>query len=195
MKEVLVLHLSDIHFLGSKEQNKIFNKYAELSNKINSYFSPHIKLIIIVITGDITNTGADEEYLQALSFFNLLTSKIKEEYTELIEVKYVVCPGNHDVNHNGGNQVRGMIVDSLLSKSSFELEDQTIEILCQPQKGYFDFVSKLTNNSCIQTADKLWMSLEFEVDGENLYFECLNLAACSQIQERQGYLFCPLILI
>lgn len=87
MKEVLVLHLSDIHFLASQEHNSCFNKYLALSNKINSYFNPNIKLIIIVITGDIANTGAHEEYLQAINFLNLLTSKIREEYTESVEIK------------------------------------------------------------------------------------------------------------
>ena len=71
------IHISDTHFHRHKRDNKAA---AKLLKTIKSRYPEHY----LIVTGDITDDGAEEQYKEA--YFNL----------KQFQDRIFMCPGNHD---------------------------------------------------------------------------------------------------
>ena len=85
-----ILHLSDIHIKNT--ENHVFDKVNEIINSIkNKLFDE--KFLFIVTTGDIANTGNNQEYNEAINFYK----KLEEElaiYLKDLSIKFIFSPGD-----------------------------------------------------------------------------------------------------
>lgn len=97
INHILILHLSDLHFgthnrfsdCDPKELAKRFNIAIEESKK-DLLIDATINLV--VITGDIVESGLPKEYNEAKEFLDALSGELK------IDHKYFIfVPGNHDI--------------------------------------------------------------------------------------------------
>lgn len=78
-----IIHLTDLHYRGLAEDNR---RLERLISDINSRSRAHPT--VLCFTGDLTNTGSQEEYESLLeNFFSKLPA----------ELRVYTCPGNHDV--------------------------------------------------------------------------------------------------
>jgi len=86
------LHLSDLHF---GNENDAENWYLQLHQdlKLNLHFLEKKQLHGVIISGDIANFAAPEEYQAAKLFLD----KLRTNYA-LSPDQLVIVPGNHDVN-------------------------------------------------------------------------------------------------
>ncbi len=93
---------------------------------------------IIVISGDIANTGQKKEYDIAKSFFSQLDSRIKSN-TKIEEINYVLVPGNHDCYlPDGSGALRNAVISSEKDKDVLEEQD-LIDCLIKVQDDYWSF--------------------------------------------------------
>ena len=97
-KETIVfLHLSDIHI--GKEKDISDEHIRKIVDSLKSYKSIKIKNVIIIISGDITQSGENSQFLNAGKMIGSLITGIRDTFGCYFKV--LIVPGNHDVNHAG----------------------------------------------------------------------------------------------
>ncbi|WP_369434466.1 metallophosphoesterase [Psychromonas sp. MME1] len=84
-----IIHISDLHIHGSNKHPDNINAKTLVSYIMKNYAS---QPITILITGDITDDGSEEQYENALNILK-----------PLVEAKFTVLPtpGNHDYGYKG----------------------------------------------------------------------------------------------
>lgn len=96
---IRILHLSDLHFGANREIQSLATLAdiglfgdrikAEWPETLMGTAGPHL----IVVTGDIANTGHPDEYRQAYNWFQSLCKNLE---WELPSPRILAVPGNHD---------------------------------------------------------------------------------------------------
>src|SRR3990172_2175526 len=92
---VTILHLSDIHRTPDEpvtNDNILHALRADLKRQQDDEKLP--KPDLLVITGDLTQSGREAEYKEAFTLINAL----KDELTVPDLSRVIVVPGNHDIN-------------------------------------------------------------------------------------------------
>ena len=124
---VLMVHIGDLHL--KKNVHIEDDKIIKISDALNEYVGK-VSNVIIICTGDIANSGSEEEYKIAKYFFNKLIYSLKERFGLYIEVCCV--PGNHDIQIDPCESFRQtQITDSNLTKEFLK------------EYNYFKFTSDL----------------------------------------------------
>lgn len=95
--KILFLHLSDIHCNDKKIIND--EKTSALISTLNLYNNA-IDKVIIICSGDLTNTGNKNEFKLIRTFFGKILSEIGKKYNMYINL--FVVPGNHDLYYKDG---------------------------------------------------------------------------------------------
>lgn len=133
--KVAIIQLSDIHLRGTRDF--IFSKQEKMFAAIKSTLLMCQK-VIVIISGDIANTGIKKEYDAAKSFLSALETKIKEN-TPINNVDYIFVPGNHDCFlPEESDPIRDAVIFAEANKDTLE-KQALINCLTQPQKDYWDF--------------------------------------------------------
>ena len=194
-----ICHISDIHFkIG---ENAILNKMSQLSNAILQNLHKN-DFVLFFITGDIAQSGSENEYLIALDFILYLKEQLFK--AKNIRSYFWFVPGNHDCDFSDvdRNKSDKSFKDTILnSKESISLSDLNFYAtnLIKKQSNYIEFYdifkNDLLNNSdfkCnfIYESPFQWQcivifnNLEISING-------LNTAWMSEIKEKPGILFIP----
>lgn len=92
-QSLCVVHLSDFHFWKTAPDDLIIRAKDIASSVVNKCKSRHV---LILITGDISNSGQLDEYVVAEQFFNSIKTEL-ELKNELI-THLMIVPGNHDID-------------------------------------------------------------------------------------------------
>lgn len=182
-----IVHLSDLHLKA--KANYITQKIDNLVNAINSQLL-EIDCIFIVVTGDIANTGNNNEYEEAGVVFNKLLSGLNSLDTP---VHFVFVPGNHDVNFNNNkNKLRQIVIENIKANKTNIEDDSLVNQCCEFQNEYRLLEKEFISDKNIRYADNLLNILIFESNGKLVKFNCLNTSWCSEIKEKQGTLYYPM---
>lgn len=89
-----ILHMSDFHFdKKTAHVISIEDSFGKLLDKIKEV-NIKIPIDVVVISGDIAQSGSEEDYGLALSFFRELKVILKRP--EDRDIKFIACAGNHD---------------------------------------------------------------------------------------------------
>ena len=127
-----VIHLTDIHLNDS--DNIVISRTNELIDACRSELAKTDD-VIIVISGDIANTGSDSEYEIAFDFISNIQAELNDYL--ITPVKILSVPGNHDCHH---------LANVFLIYFAFCVLEQTIHLRFQPH---------------IHTFEQLYTKLEF----------------------------------
>jgi 3',5'-cyclic AMP phosphodiesterase CpdA len=87
-----ILHLSDIHF--DSPRHPLLRRVNPLARAVAST-GRAVDHIVVLVSGDVAQSGTEEQYRVASTFFDELTANLKE-LLENPGVSYVFVPGNHD---------------------------------------------------------------------------------------------------
>ncbi len=188
--KILIVHLSDLHM---KEAN---NWLLEHVDKIYSVFQntlTEMDAVFIVLTGDITISGKEEEYVQAGTLLEQIKQNIETKYQSL--TSFIIVSGNHDCCHNKEKQkVREAILDMVRNKKDSCIEEDVIDKCCEVQAGFFKFLANYQDDSTVLYGDKLFKLMEYKIGEYRICFLCYNTAWMSELQEKVGNLYFPVSL-
>lgn len=124
---VLMVHIGDLHL--KKNVHIEDDKISKISDALNEYVGK-VSNVIIICTGDIANTGSEEEYKTAKYFFNKLIYSLKERFN--VNIKVYCVPGNHDIQ-----------IDPSESFRQTQITDLNLEKEFLKENNYFKFTSGL----------------------------------------------------
>lgn len=139
-KTISWLHLSDFHIRAEKEweQDVVLNSLAE---DIKDRFSETNKPNLLLLSGDISFSGQEDQYLLAEKFVRNLMS-----VTGIQAGSVFVVPGNHDIDRNieedAFDGARSKLKDSNSVDRFFSNADRQATLF-KRQKAFRDFVNRL----------------------------------------------------
>ena len=175
--DLLILHLSDIHF---KESSDNYKEIVEALVKCVKKHSQNIKHILIIISGDIGYSGKRVEYLIAKDFIDKLKDKIYKELN-IENIKFAIVPGNHDIDYNN----KPLTPDELNKLKKDNSYDSNISNELVKMDAFFSFANTF---DCFKgDSKKLLDKLIFSVDNSILQINLINTAIFSSSVEDQGF--------
>lgn len=158
-----------------------------------------VNLCVLALTGDIANTGSDEEYFVAWDFLEKLSSSLSKaiphKAEEVVPVHFVAVPGNHDCDFHEHYGAREILTQEVLKRPGSARDSSIVEVCTKSQRGFFqllDAIALTGRTSHITGFDaRLYWEYQFSVRDENVRFLCCNTAWLSQLNEKPGALFFP----
>ena len=186
--KIAIVHLSDIHFKSSSDIG--FRRREKLANTIAFSRSPEERLLLVV-TGDVANTGSPDEYRVAEDFFRQLLIDLRMNAV-VTPSELTLIPGNHDCNfHELGDLRPRLLAEVAAQLDTIDDKGETVKTLLQVQKDFFSFQQRITGES-IPPESQLFFVKKFDVDGRTLELRCFNSAWLSSKHEETGSLGFPL---
>lgn len=173
---IIFLHLSDLHISG---ENDISAQHInKIIQSLNSYKDISFKHIIILVSGDITNSGAESQFISARRFMGKLIVGLNHEFH--CSCKVFVVPGNHDINHNESVLDVSYLKDGIYS-SIEENESKKLD-------SFYGFARK---NDCFLSSEIYYDIKEFDCDGIKIRVNLINNAIFSTLDQYKGLLYIP----
>ncbi|PRC94039.1 metallophosphoesterase [Solimicrobium silvestre] len=184
--KIVILHLSDIHFKQS--DNPIENQLQLISNAVKT-IEPNAEDLSILVTGDIANTGNENEYIKASIFFKALEARIRE-LQNFKNITWCFSPGNHDCDFSNPSKIRSELLEMQKKHSVPSIDDEILECLLKPQKNFRKFVDECHPKHSI---DRHYYSAStIYLGNDKINIHNYNTAISSSITETQGDLFFPI---
>jgi hypothetical protein len=190
--KVAILHLSDLHIEKDNYQ-WLLKKAEQMVPAVWNDFYDCGK-IIIVVTGDITAAGTEEQYGYAKEFFRTLLREIAKRGLagKELENKIICVPGNHDCNYDKESGARLRLLNSMRSNQD-EIDDSIYAIISSVQDEYRafakeimiekDFSLGINNNITVKAGEK------------TILFRLYNTAWMSVKKEEQGSIVLPMEMV
>ena len=180
MKFILI-HLTDLHITEHCDLNSRIGSICKLI--VHDFKS--ITKIFLVVSGDITNSGKEVEFLNAQKCLGVIKSLVERELNH-IKVSVIIVPGNHDCNFSNDSQIRKISIENA-NYRTLGNDNSVIETALSVQKEFWSFYSKLNK----LPENKIYYQIHDEIEGVKICFHCFNTAWMSQVNEKPGSLFFP----
>ncbi|MCK4394468.1 metallophosphoesterase, partial [Candidatus Bipolaricaulota bacterium] len=175
--KILLLHLSDTHFVGDRSRSPDADRIAACVVERNLLDLP----AIVAITGDIVHEGCKQGYEVALPFLYDLKRALESKCGCEI-VQFAVVPGNHDCNDEYSSSRRNSLINELLLKKREFDETAWMECLTV-QKDFLTFRASLQAQEqpklpgfCITTIHSM--------KGKSLAVTCFNTAFMERTKDQ-----------
>jgi GTPase SAR1 family protein len=193
---ILILHLSDIHFYTDRRKNKVLERANSIAAAVQRS-AAGATACFIVISGDIAFSGEAAQYEQAAEFIKGLKGALAAAAPSLA-VHVVVVPGNHDCNFSTQSGTRAFILDNIGLKEAETVNIDIVREMTSVQQGFFEFESSVQGpdtEGVLEGVSRLFYVRRFDLGGYKISFHCMNLAWMSRMHEPQGQLIFPLQLV
>jgi len=190
--KLLIVHLSDLHIRSKSDW--VFDKSSAINNIVKN-IEYQLDRVFIVITGDISFEGNEEQLSYGFEFISNLAKIFEENISssvkdEKVKVNLIIVPGNHDCDLPNNDAVRGIIIKGILQDNNAANEPTVIEECLKAQSVFFDCIDTCAKEGLLEN-DKIYYEYKFTHNSENIYFKCVNTAWMSQRKEQQGELIYP----
>lgn len=187
-----LLHLSDLHIgVEIEEFEEYFNNiYTVTKNAVSS-----CDLILIVVSGDISDRGSKDGYINASLLLNELIDKYKNLNGPIVEI--TITPGNHDCHFGEIKNVRERLIRDIIKNEdgTEDIDSATIDLCTEPQEHFFDFISDFDSMSGAFLDNKVIWKKTINIKGNVIDIFCINSAWMTSNPEKQGKLILPETLI
>ncbi len=176
MANILVVHLSDIHFVC--EADPVFGRAEKIAGAVFGSFS-QVELVVLAVTGDIAQSGLQSQYLVASAFLKSISESIKQQFNVPVEI--AVVPGNHDCDHGDAtSEVRKTLLQGIRVGGSIKVSDAVLQQACSVQNNFNSFRDAIQITKAIQHTP-LWSSISIQLHSKKILFNCVNTAWCSEL--------------
>ncbi len=175
--KILILHLSDTHIISGNDVNpKRINRLVDSLNILNKFDE-----CIIVYSGDLANSGAENEYSHVERFLGSIISKIKNTYLHGKIINTLIVPGNHDVEFRDMKRDRNDIIELYNSK---EIENHVMSELKLLDKFY-----KFANRNRCFLNDQILDKKILDFNGYQIGVNLINSAIFCDKKDDKGIHF------
>lgn len=183
--KVALIQLSDIHL--SERDNFVVNKQDKMFAAMKDTLLSCQK-IIVVISGDIANTGQKKEYDVAKTFLCQLENLIKRE-SKIKEINYIMVPGNHDCCFQGKEKVRDAFIATQNRSDTID-EEEFVDLFIKVQNDYWNFYKSFYETNELSTFISNKKIIDLGTDF-SLEFHLYNTSLLSTRNEKVGSLIVP----
>jgi hypothetical protein len=192
---LLLLHLSDVHITGWDDA-VMARTDAILAAVQNLDYD--LDLGVIAITGDIANSGIEDEFSIACDYLSALGSRLGSRLStpgRAVPVRFVAIPGNHDCDFSGGDERRALLAENFLKNPGTGPDPSVVEACVAFQQPFFEFLADIAPIDRVggvsRYDDRLYYEYRFAAGAESVRFLCCNTSWLSRLHERQGSLYFP----
>ena len=134
--KVLILQLGDIHIKDSTDI--ILGRSKHIVDCLKN-LEPDVDAAVCILSGDITQTGAPEEFSLALEFIEQIKTGLEKEFAKPIKLSFVAIPGNHDCYLAEATTAREVIMRAVQDTPSKLTDASFADICLAPQRPFFEF--------------------------------------------------------
>ncbi|MFV0235418.1 metallophosphoesterase [Empedobacter falsenii] len=178
---IRILHLTDFHLNNRtlEDWNKFFK--AAFFNKIDDLQSER-KIDLVLFTGDMIDKAGKDfgSVKEGLDIFNEQIIQPILEKLELDISRFILCPGNHDINRSKDDEIDENGVKSTLTNT-----EKVIDFIINADKNnsykrierikeYKEFEKELYKNVTDKDQSIFKFSLKIEIDGKTIGISSLN---------------------
>ncbi|WP_377159610.1 metallophosphoesterase [Roseateles sp. UC29_93] len=185
-EKLLIVHLSDIHI--RKETDAILQRANAIAAATFSHL-PQVSNVLIAVSGDIVWSGQKDQYERATALITQVIECMRKEAPP-VKIDLVVCPGNHDVDFDAHDEIRGAVLATLQTSGVKDVSQKLIDAATSVQNNFFSFRDAITSLP-IERDNRLTWEHRIEIANQSIGIRCLNVAWMSEIKERQGMLHFP----
>ncbi len=177
-----ILHISDLHI-----ENDSFLDRVDLIASANNYEVNEISHLYIALSGDIVKSGRKKEFDKAKIFIQELKKKIKPK-NSLLNIDFVMVPGNHDCCFDNVKATRKSIISHCKKEDVLEEEDYFIDAMAV-QENFWNFYKEITEEKIVK---KVSYKKEFQPYlNYKIVFHCYNSSWMSEKDETYGNIVIP----
>jgi len=177
--KILFLHLSDLHLNTIKSINLFQIKKITDTLNIHGRFDR----MILIISGDITRSGAANQFEVAYKLVGSIIKNTKENSGYYRHIDILCVPGNHDVNHNG-KSISSMELQDIRNRNLYE---QNISNEIEKQDSFYNFACR---NKCF-SGKNVFSRKIININGFTIEANLINSALFSIIEEDKGLHYIP----
>lgn len=173
-----IAHLSDIHIADSL--NPVLARAPQIASAVGSQLGG-CNLVALVISGDVAYSGKHDQYQLAIPFFREIRDRLTNDFS--VKVEFIICPGNHDCDFSIDQEFRELALASIADGNV--PSKRAIEECTSVQAAFFQFVEELCEIHITSAADRLRYQVNLEIDGDSIFFDCVNLSWVSRLKEEK----------
>jgi hypothetical protein len=190
---ICLVHLSDIHFVESA--NSIVPRLSALAGAVSGA-ETCVTDIVVLLVGDIANSGQEGEYGVAERFFSGLKRAISEHHPNA-SIRFLSVPGNHDCYlPEKERTVRDALIKAIQpTLQTAEPDAATIDALLEKQAAYKSFATSLCDLQFPTQTAQLRQTVVLDLPSGIVQFNLYNTALLSRRTEAKGDLSVPMELI
>lgn len=182
----LLIQISDIHF--EEPGDAVVKRTAEIAAAVQPLL-PLATRVILIVTGDIAQSGKSTEYEIAKEFVRAIVDDLGSRHGQAPSI--ITVPGNHDADFDSARvRVRTRVLNQLKAEpaSSIELED--VEECVSIFEAYQTFAEDVETGTAI-THSPIWRTFSINVAGNSLEIHCVNNAWSCEMRTEPGSLGFP----
>lgn len=154
--KVVIYHISDLHIEKEKDiKVRQVYKMVDVLNSIGKFDA-----VLIIVSGDIADSGKREQYDAAFHLFGTIIRNIKKKFNK--SVYMMAVPGNHDVDLSK-DEGHKAIQEKIRSGITIEMIIQELS----KQRNYLNYAKGI---HCIDDNDKLCYFRTYKYGEKNLRY-------------------------
>ncbi|MGN7873625.1 STAND family AAA ATPase [Roseateles sp. 22389] len=182
----LLIQISDIHF--QEPTDAVLKRTAEIAAAVQPLL-PLATRVVLIITGDIAQSGKSAEYNLATGFIHTIAADIESRHGKPPDI--ITVPGNHDADFESPRaRIRTLVLNTLKSGHVSNIELADVEECVSVFDAYDDFAKKVETGTAIKHSP-IWRAFEIDVGGKSLHVHCVNNAWSCELRTAPGSLGFP----
>lgn len=182
----LLIQLSDIHFM--EPGDAVLKRSAQIAAAVQPLL-PLASRVILIVTGDIAQSGKAAEYELAKVFIRAIVTDIASRHGQAPEI--ITVPGNHDADFDSPRaRVRTRVLKQLKAESDSSIELADVEECVSIFDAYDAFAKDIETSTAIAHSP-IWRTFSVNVGENSLQVHCVNNAWSCEIRTEPGSLGFP----
>jgi len=184
---IAILQLSDLHMSSSVKAPE--SEARQVAAALRSRCA-NLSSLLVVISGDIADTGCVSEYEVARVFLETLFVELKKN-TGLIVEGPIMVPGNHDCKFEPNDDVRAGVLANLL-KRIHEVDESASSIreLTKAQDNFFAFERVYSSQERVGWK-RLYYTTSLKLGVHSIQIHSFNTSWVSRLSEDKGQIMVP----
>jgi hypothetical protein len=182
----LLVQISDIHF--EEPGDAVVKRTAEIAAAVQPLL-PLATRVVLLVTGDIAQSGKRTEYEIAKKFICAIANDIERRHGQAPEI--ITVPGNHDADFDSPRvRVRARVLKQLKSEPASNIELEDLEECVSIFDAYHAFAKDIETQTAV-THSPIWRAVSVCVGANSLEVHCVNNAWSCEKRTEPGSLGFP----
>lgn len=179
---LLLVQLSDIHLTATVQDNPVMQRSTKIAEAVTARIELfNCKTCLLLVTGDITQAGLEEEFVTAREFLAAIAAEVTRRTSADVSVR--VLPGNHDLDLSEQDSVRDVLL------ASDKLDAKILKRCVEPLKNFYAFASQMESD--FLPVNPLASRWNLNCGPQQVEVVAYNSAWCSKRHEQEGTLSFP----